>query len=217
MAEAVCRAAALLTAQGIAARPLYKAAAPLSPTTLRALVGAGVAVETACPSVIDQGREAGLTERQLFLHFDGQPSETLAAFCGHVRFLAATPEALAALDGALDGALPAGHFAPVGVYLAPDAPFWDVPALAAMLRRTRNLTLRHAVLCLDGADDPAAAAVEAFSYVKRLRADVPCMLHSFRLDGLLPPLLGGDTALIGALRMLSALNESSLYAEFYLG
>ncbi len=217
MAEAVCRAAAVLAAQDIAARPLYKAAAPLSPTALNALAGAGVAVETDCPSVIDQGHKAGLTERQLFLRLDGQPPEALAAFCGRVRFLAAAPEALSALDTALDGALPAGHYAPVGVYLAPDAPFWDIAALAAAMRKTRSLTLRHVVLTLDGTADPAAAAFEAFSYVKRLRADVPCMLHSFRLDGLLPPLLDGNPALIRALQRLSALNESSLYAEFYLG
>lgn len=221
-AGSVCRVAALLNKYGIAAKPFFRADEPLAPDTLHALAETGAAVETACPAAARQCMEAGLTDRQLFLRLDGQAPETLAALAGRVRFLAASPAAVRLLDRALDGLLSPGRLAPTGVYLQPDTQTpdafsaGDIPALSVCLRRTRNLTLRSVVLLLNGAADPAAAATEAFSLIKRLRADIPCQLHSFCLDGLLPRLSGSD-ALIRTLRMLSALNDSSLYADFYIG
>ena len=222
-AGSVCRAAALLSTHDIAAKPFFRADEPLAPDTLRALAETGAAVETACPAAARQCMEAGLTARQLFLRLDGQTPEMLAALAGRVRFLAASPSAVRLLDSALDGLLPPGRLAPAGVYLQPDTQTsdafsaGDIPALSACLRRTRNLTLRSVVLPLNGASAPAAAAAsEAFSLIKRLRADIPCQLHSFCLDGLLP-CLPGSSALIRTLRMLSALNDSSLYADFYIG
>ena len=218
-AGSVCRVAALLNKYGIAAKPFFRADEPLAPDTLHALAETGAAVETAAAR---QCMEAGLTDRQLFLRLDGQAPETLAALAGRVRFLAASPAAVRLLDRALDGLLSPGRLAPTGVYLQPDTQTpdafsaGDIPALSVCLRRTRNLTLRSVVLPLNGASDPAAAADEAFSLIKRLRADIPCQLHSFCLDGLLPRLPVSD-ALIRMLRMLSALNDSSLYANFYIG
>ena len=221
-AGSVCRAAALLSAHDIAAKPLFRVDEPLAPDTLRALAETGAAVETACPAAARQCLEAGLTDRRLFLRLDGQTPEMLAALAGRVRFLAVSPAAVRLLDSALDGLLPPGRLAPAGVYLQPDTQMpdafsaADIPALSACLRLTRNLTLRSVVLPLNGAPDPAAAASEAFSLIKRLRADIPCQLHSFCLDGLLP-CLPGSSALIRTLRMLSALNDSTLYADFYIG
>lgn len=158
----------------------------------------------------------GVSAKHIFLHVDDLPPEEIRAVRGQCRYLVRSSAALFALDKALDGALPTGYLEPVGLCIEPDGFARDIPALSAAMRRTGNLTLRYAFLSLSEDTDLPGAAREAFSFIKRLRADVPCMLHGFCLKGLLEPLSQGDAALCETLEMLAALNDSSLYAEFFI-
>jgi hypothetical protein len=42
------------------------------------------------------------------------------------------------------------------------------------------------------------------------------MLHAFCFEGLLEPLAQGDTELLQTIRMLASLNDTSLYASFFI-
>lgn len=149
--------------------------------------------------------------KHIFLHADRLSREGILATQGQCRYLVNSADALLALDAALDGSLPAGYLEPVGLCIGPDGFPRDIPVLSASVRRTQNLTLRYAFLSLSNSPDPALAAREAFSFIKRLRADVPCMLHGFCFSG-----LQCNAELRETLDMLAALNDSSLYAEFFL-
>lgn len=174
------------------------------------------AMETDRAADVERLRDEGVTARHIFLHADGFDREALLSAQGKCRYLTHSPAALSALDRALDGALPTGYLEPVGLCIGSGGFARDVPALSAAMRQTKNLTLRYAFLSLSEGADLSTAAREAFSFIKRLRADVPCMLHGFCLRGLLAPLTQGDAALTETLKMLAALNDSSLYAEFFI-
>lgn len=158
----------------------------------------------------------GIPAKHIFLHADGLKHEDIRAAREQCRYLVSSHDALSALDAALDGALPAGYLDPVGLCVGAGGFARDIPVLAAAIRQTRNLTLRYAFLSMSGSGDLSAAAREAFSFVKKLRADVPCVLHGFCFRGLLEPFAQGDAGLEKALQMLAALNDSSLYAEFFI-
>lgn len=174
------------------------------------------AVEVTSTDEVARFYQDDIPARHIFLHIDGLFPDEIRAVRGECRYLVSSPAALSALDKALDGALPTGYLEPVGLCIGSGGFARDIPALSAALRQTKNLTLRYVFLSLQGATDAALAAREAFSFIKRLRADVPCMLHGFCLCGLLEPLSQGDAALTETLEMLAALNDSSLYAEFFL-
>ena len=42
------------------------------------------------------------------------------------------------------------------------------------------------------------------------------MLHAFCLEGVLEPLAAGDPELLKAVRMVASLNDTSLYAHFFV-
>lgn len=174
------------------------------------------AVETDRPDEAALFYNRGIPAKHIFLHTDGLDRTQIPTAQGQCRYLVSSPAALFALDGALNGVFPAGYLEAVGLCIGPDGFARDIPALSAAMRRTQNLTLRYAFLSPDESPSPADTAREAFSFVKQLRADVPCMLHGFCLRGLLTPLAQGNTALAETLKMLAALNDSSLYAEFFI-
>lgn len=174
------------------------------------------AVEVRSADEVARFYQDGIPARHIFLHIDGLSPDEIRTARGECRYLVSSPAALFALDKALDGALSTGYLEPVGLCIGSGGFARDIAALSAAMRKTRNLTLRYAFLSLSEDADLPTAAREAFSFIKRLRADVPCMLHGFCLRGLLEPLSQGDAELTETLEMLAALNDSSLYAEFFL-
>lgn len=179
-------------------------------------LGPQSAVEVRSADEVARFYQDDIPARHIFLHVDGLSPDEICAVRGQCRYLVGSPAALFALDKALDSALPTGYLEPVGLCIGSGGFARDIPALSAAMRRTGNLTLRYAFLSLSKDADLPTAASEAFSFIKRLRADVPCMLHGFCLCGLLKPLSQGDAALCETLEMLAALNDSSLYAEFFI-
>ena len=76
--------------------------------------------------------------------------------------------------------------------------------------------MRALFLPFDLTGDLSRQSKDAFSLVKKIRSDMPCMLHAFCFEGLLEPLAQGDTKLRQTLRMLASLNDTSLYATFFI-
>lgn len=158
----------------------------------------------------------GVPAKHIFLHTDELAHEEIRAAQGKCRYLVSSTNALFALDKAMDEALPAGYLEPVGLCIGTDGFARDIPALSIAVRKTKNLTLRYVFLSLADVPDSSLAAREAFSFVKQLRADVPCMLHGFCFCDLLKPHSQFTAELADTLKMLAALNDSSLYADFFV-
>lgn len=158
----------------------------------------------------------GVPAKHIFLHTDELAHEEIRAVQGKCRYLVSSPKSLFALDKAMDGALPAGYLESVGLCIGTDGFARDIPTLSAAIRKTKNLTLRYVFLSLSDVPDSSLAMREAFSFVKQLRADVPCMLHGFCFCDLLKPHSQFTAELADTLKMLAALNDSSLYADFFV-
>ena len=76
--------------------------------------------------------------------------------------------------------------------------------------------MRALFLSFDPESDLSRQSKDAFSLVKKIRSDLPCMLHAFCFEGLLEPVAQGDEELLQTLRMLASLNDTSLYASFFI-
>lgn len=163
---------------------------------------------------------ADMGPKQLFFRAADAEEADLRAVHGRCLYLLERWEDLPRLDALAGPLLADGRLEEVAIRLSPvgEGPFTEetLPALARQLRRTDTLVVRSAFLTLSGAEDLSSQARAAFSLIKRLRADLPCLLHAFCLEGVLEPLLAGDEPLTHTLEMLAALNDTSLYARFYI-
>lgn len=155
--------------------------------------------------------------RRLFLSASA-PEEALTAAHGRCRYLAETPEEIRKLDALAGPLLPEGYMENMAIRVCPGGSFSaeNIPAFARLIRRTEHLAVRGVFLPFDREGDLSRQAKDAFSLVKRIRSDMPCMLHAFCFEGLLEPLAQGDGALLQTLSMLASLNDTSLYATFFI-
>lgn len=173
------------------------------------LTGSGTVV-TAC---------ASLDPRAVFLTADASEDKLRAAH-GRCRYLAETPEELQALDALTGPLLPEGYLEDIAIRVWPQGggafTAENIPDFARLIRRTDNLAVRALFLPFDPEGDLSRQAKDAFSLVKKIRSDLPCMLHAFCFEGLLAPLARGDAELQQTLRMLASLNDTSLYASFFI-
>lgn len=160
-----------------------------------------------------------LDARTVFLSA-GAPEDDLRAAHGHCRYLAETSEEIKKLDTLAGPFLQKGYLENIAirVWSTGSGAFTaaNVPEFARLIRRTENLAIRALFLPFDQDGDLSMQAKDAFSLVKKIRSDLPCMLHAFCFEGLLEPLVQGDTDLLQTLRMLASLNDTSLYATFFI-
>lgn len=146
--------------------------------------------------------------------------ENLQAAHGRCRYLAQTPEEIQKLDTLVGPLLPEGYMEDIAIRVWPQGggafTAENIPSFARLIRRTEHLAVRALFLPFDQSGDLSRQAKDAFSLVKKIRSDMPCMLHAFCFEGLLQPLAQGDTELLRTIQMLASLNETSLYASFFL-
>lgn len=177
-------------------------------------------VLTGSTAVIERCAGDGMGPKQLFLPVANAPEGDLSAVHGRCCYLLERMADVPRLDALVEPLLPEGRLEEVALRLAPDGEglFTEdsLPIFARLLRRSAHLAVRGAFLTLNGGDDLSEQARAAFSLVKKLRADLPCVLHAFCLEGVLEPLLSGDEALARTLELLAALNDTSLYARFFI-
>lgn len=161
----------------------------------------------------------GLDPRTVFLSAR-TGEQALQEAHGKCRYLAEDAESVRKLDALTAPLLPEGYLEDVAIRVYPNGggefTVQNIPAFARLIRRTDNLAVRALFLPFDLTGDLSRQAKDAFSLVKKIRSDMPCMLHAFCFEGLLEPLAQGDTELRQTLRMLASLNDTSLYATFFI-
>lgn len=139
---------------------------------------------------------------------------------GCCRYLAETPEEIKKLDEIVSPLLQDGYLEDIAIRVYPNesGAFTanNIPEFAQLIRRTDNLAVRALFVPFDLGGDLSQQAKDAFSLVKKIRSDLPCILHAFCFEGVLGPLANGDPSLIHTLRMLASLNDTSLYASFFI-
>ena len=160
-----------------------------------------------------------LDPRAVFLSASASEDDLRAAH-GRCRYLAETPEELRTLDALVGPYLPEGYLEDIAIRVDPTGhgAFTpeNIPTFARLIRRTDNLAVRALFLPFDLSGDLSRQAKDAYSLVKKIRSDLPCMLHAFCFEGLLQPLAQGDAELLQTLTMLASLNDTSLYAAFFI-
>lgn len=210
------RAAKYLSSRALPLFPLLRTQTLPGPEAAALLEAAQGGVLTGSAAVCAGVR---LDARRVFL-CAGAGADALRAAHGKCRYLVEDPASLRRLDALAAPLLPPGALEPVAlrIRLRGGGAFTAeaLPSLARLLRRTEHLAVRGLFLPMDPREDPVRQAREAFSLVKAVRAALPCTLHSFCLEGLLAPLAKGDGSLPDTLRLLADLNDTSLYAAFFV-
>lgn len=157
--------------------------------------------------------------RTVFLSASSE-KQALAEAHGRCRYLAETAQEIQTLDATVGPFLPEGYMEDIAIRVWPNGggafTADNIPTFARLIRRTEHLAVRGLFLPFDRDGDLSRQAKDAFSLVKKIRSDMPCMLHAFCFEGLLEPLAGGDAELLHTLRMLASLNDTSLYASFFI-
>ena len=215
--QAWMQAAGWLSAQELPVQPLLTLSAAPDATLQAALLQTQggilantVAAVTGC----------GIPDaRSVFLSASA-PEDELRAAHGHCRYLAETPEEIRKLDALTGPFLPEGYLEDIAIRVFPNGggafTAANIPEFARLIRRTDNLAVRALFLPFDLGGDLSRQAKDAFSLVKKIRSDLPCMLHAFCFEGLLTPLAQGDAELLHTVKMLASLNDTSLYAAFFI-
>lgn len=161
----------------------------------------------------------GLDPRSVFLRTHIS-DENLQSAHGKCRYLVENEEEIKKLDRIVGPFLQEGYMEDSALRVYPDGngAFTpeNIPMFARLIRRSENLAARALFLPFDSNGDLAEQAKDAFSLVKKIRSDMPCMLHAFCFEGLLEPLVQGDEKLLHTLKMLASLNDTSLYASFFI-
>lgn len=163
---------------------------------------------------------AGLDRRSVFLTMRAGKGG-LQASHGKCRYLAEKNADIRQLDALVGPFLEPGYLEEISLRVQPDMcaegfSAQNIPAFARLIRRSENLAVRALFLPFDLRGDLSCQAKAAFSLVKQIRADLPCTLHAFCFEGLLAPLMQGNKELLKTLQMLASLNDTSLYAVFYI-
>lgn len=172
---------------------------------------------TGNPAVIHAFPEAD--PRAVFLSASSE-TQSLTETHGRCRYLAETPEEVQALDVLVAPLLREGYLEDIAIRVWPNGggafTVENIPTFARLIRRTEHLAVRALFFPFDRDGDLSRQAKNAFSLVKKIRSDMPCMLHAFCFEGLLESLAQGDAELLHTLSMLASLNDTSLYASFFI-
>lgn len=212
------RLAAWLKEQNLTVRPLWVLEGETQQGALSQLAALDGSVLTARDGAAC--RAAGVTD--LFFPCTGQTDEALATAFGSCCYVIGNKAEMQQVDRVVGPLLRPGYLENIAIRLSPAGAEVDgfttenIEQFGRWLRFSENLAVRGIFLDLTGAEDLNVAAKEAFSLVKKIRSDLPCLFYSFCLKGLLAPLARGDAELLQTVRMLASLNDTSLYANFFI-
>ncbi len=215
--QELIRTASWLTTEKIMLRPLVQldSVPTLEEQRVLAELETGIFTDAAAIAIA-----CGYVDpRTVFLSAAASEDDLRAAH-GRCRYLAETPEEIRTLDALVGSYLPEGYLEDIAIRVDPTGHGAFTPdniqTFARLIRRTDNLAVRALFLPFDLNGDLSRQAKDAFSLVKKIRSDLPCMLHAFCFEGLMKPLMQGDTELLHTLKMLASLNDTSLYASFFI-
>lgn len=212
-------AAKILQEEDLTISPLYEAKEPLSPEQIRQLCQLEAGLQTDRPELIEACCAAGF--RDLYFDCARAKDEVLSALHGKCRYLLEGKDNVKQLDRVVAPCLQLGYLETVAIKLqtsGDETHFTpeNIPAFSRWIRFSQNLAVRGIFVDMKDAADPSEAAKQSFSLIKKVRSDMPCLFSYFCFEGLLEPLKRGDPTLRNTLRMLASLNDTSLYAKFYI-
>lgn len=210
-------AASVLRENELNIRPIFQTQERLNDKQIQALCKLDAAVQTAEPQVVFDCLAAGLTD--LFYDCADNSDETLAALYGKCRYVLSSKAEVKQLDRVVEPFLKQGYLETVAIHLknlyeesafTPD----NIPEFSRWIRFSQNLAVRGIFVDMDG--NRTENAKQSFSLIKKIRSDMPCLFSYFCFNGLLEPLAKGNAELLQTLKMLASLNDTSLYACFYI-
>ena len=188
--QELIRTASWLTAEEIMLRPLVQldSVPTLEEQRVHAESEIGIFTDAAAIAIA-----CGYVDpRSVFLSATASEDDLRAAH-GRCRYLAETQEELRTLDALVGPYLPEGYLEDIAIRVDPTGhgAFTpeNIPMFARLIRRTNNLAVRALFLPFDLDGDLSRQAKDAFSLVKKIRSDLPCMLHAFCFEGLMKPLM----------------------------
>lgn len=210
-------AASVLEAKGLSIRPIFQTNEALSAQQIQALCKLDAAVQTAQPQIILDCLAAGLTD--LYFDCNGSDDETLTSLYGKCRFIASSKADVKQLDRIVAPFLQPGYLETIAIQFtntSGDLVFTpnNVPEFSRWIRFSQNLAVRG--IFVDIEENWSENAKQSFSLIKKIRSDMPCLFTYFCFSGLLEPLANGDEELLQTLKILTSLNDTSLYAGFYI-
>ncbi len=181
-----------------------------------------LAVETDCPQVALDCASYGISPKNIFFRTDSGWDEFVAKLEGKCRFLLDTKDDVKRIDYLVEPYLQTGYLETVAIKLKIGTKVCDVfsdiniEEFSRWIKFSRCLAVRSIFVSWEQVDDWACEVRKAFSLIKRIRSDMPCLFTSFCLEGVAEPLMRGDSNLLKTMQMLAALNDTSLYANFYI-
>ena len=181
-----------------------------------------LAVETDCPQVVLECASCGISPKNVFFETDSNWDELVAKLEGKCRFLLDTKEDVTHIDSLVEPYLQTGYLETVAIKLKigtnARGAFSDnnIEEFSRWIKFSRCLAVRSIFISWEQIGDWALEARHAFSLIKKIRSDMPCLFTSFCLEGIAEPLMRGDSNLLKTMQMLAALNDTSLYANFYI-
>lgn len=202
--------------------PLYSTEENLSADQIAALRESEAGIKSGSAALIQDCAEGGIASERLFLRCGSCTSEHLDRLWGRCRFVAETKDDLLRLDQMAAHHLKTGHLEAIALSLLPEsceaAHFSDrnIAEFSKWIRFSKSLAVRGIFVDCRADGNCCALAKKRFSLIKQIRSDMPCLFSYFCLEGLLQPLSSGDENLLETLKMLSSLNDTSFYAQFYI-
>lgn len=179
-------------------------------------------VETDCPQVVLDCASYGISPKNVFFRTDNSWDELAAKLEGKCRFLLDTKEDVKRIDSLVEPYLQTGYLETVAIKLKIGTKVGDafsdsnIEEFSRWIKFSRCLAVRSIFISWEQVGDWALEARHAFSLIKKIRSDMPCLFTSFCLEGIAEPLMRGDSNLLKTMQMLAALNDTSLYANFYI-
>lgn len=179
-------------------------------------------IETDCPQVVLDCAVCGISPKNIFFRTNDAWDKFIAKLQGKCRFLLSRQEDVKKIDSLVEPYLPIGHLETIAIDLKigkqTKGTFSDtnIEEFSSWIRFSRCLAVRSIFISWERVDDWAAAARSTFSLIKKIRSDMPCLFTSFCLEGIVEPLRRENGNLLKTMQMLAALNDTSLYANFYI-
>ena len=183
-------------------------------------VGGGILAER--PEVAKKAFDFGIDRRMVFYPVRGKDSEDSEQVFGTCRFLVENKEELEQIDQVAIKKNQPGYLEEIGVRVTVGSQEENtfsninVPISKHWIRDSQHTAVRSLFIRPEEGASLKKVANSYFSLVKQFRVDIPCLLHNFVYEGYLEPVLQQDEEVLKSLETVGFLNDTSLYARFFI-
>ena len=188
----------------------------------------GYALQTNCVANVMLANNIGMPRERVFFDAQGKSTEELASVFEKCLYIVSSLEEISVLNSVAGAFLLSGQLEAIAIRLHPTIEGSSADALgnskeqiaklAAALRKAEHIAVKGVFVCLSDSGKVSSELLkQRFSLVKDFRSYLPCTLSYFCFESLLESLSEKENnTILESLEMISALNDSSLYAQFLL-